>query len=375
MKKQKSSVITLSILIIMIIVFIITTILYKSNFFDSINAIISFAIQIISLFISVTALVIAFITYTSIDSVNVISSMEGNVLENENYTIAYSELVLQYTECTSVIELQNKLYNDNIVRIKEKSNTCIEFSDNIQNIIDCILWFAYTDVKSEEGQRKALELTDLLDKKYLEFDTISNGNQYLLQESIKLIKYVLYYQGNKDKGFYDSKYDLINIRGKLLRNPIGKIIYYDYLGLSYNAKASAIIREKLKLQGHFFTSENLKKIKEADFGEDIEKINMYIEKAHRVFGQAKELADDELLWEGYIDFNMARVSFIKAFVNNGDLEEGKKLINEAIAARQRIVIIFGDLVDKASNSYLIQKFEEELIIAKNVKQGCDEVFI
>lgn len=369
MKKQKSSKITLAIIIVILIVLIITSILYRSNFFDSINTIITFTIQIVSLGISVTALVIAFITYTSIDSVNVISSMEGNVLENENYTIAYSELVLNYAKCRNIKELEEGLYEDSIDRIKNKSNTCIEFADSIQNIIDSILWFAYTDVRSEKCQKKAEELIRLLNDKYEEFDQISNGNQYLLQESIKLINYVLYYQGNKDTPLYDSKYDLINIRGKLLRNPIAKIVYYDYLGLSYNVKAIAIIRSRCSISGQPFLKENIKRIYKTNFQSDLEKINMYLDKAEKIFSQAKELAEEEILWEGYIKYNMARVVLMRALVNKSDFEEWDKLISETIVARQRIVMVFEDLVDEPLESYLIQQFEQELYLSEIVKKN------
>lgn len=102
---KKSSIVTVFIIIAIVIVTSITVILYKSNFFDSINAITTFTIQIVSLGLSITALVIAVVTYSSIDSVNMISTMEGNVLENENYTIAYSEIFLDYASCKDIKSL------------------------------------------------------------------------------------------------------------------------------------------------------------------------------------------------------------------------------------------------------------------------------
>lgn len=372
---KKSSIVTVFIIIAIVIVTSITVILYKSNFFDSINAITTFSIQIVSLGLSITALVIAVVTYSSIDSVNMISTMEGNVLENENYTIAYSELVLNYASCKDIRSLQDKLFEDNINNIKYKSKTCIQFSDNLQNIIDSILWFAYTDVRSSECQSKAKELTELLDKKFLEFDRITNGNQYLLMESIKLIKYVLYYQGNRDTSDFNPKFDLINIRGKLLRNPISKIIYLDYLGLSYNAKAIALVKDICKLNGQVFLPENIKKIYNTDFKDKYEHINLYLQRAHKAFAMARELSEDEVLWEGYIKYNLARVLLMKALVNKSSFEEWELLIAETIEARHRVAVLFGDLIKDGENSYLINSFEKELYLSKMVKYSYEVAMI
>lgn len=372
---KKSSIVTVFIIIAIVIVTSITVILYKSNFFDSINAITTFSIQIVSLGLSITALVIAVVTYSSIDSVNMISTMEGNVLENENYTIAYSELVLNYASCKDIRSLQDKLFEDNINNIKYKSKTCIQFSDNLQNIIDSILWFAYTDVRSSECQSKAKELTELLDKKFLEFDRITNGNQYLLMESIKLIKYVLYYQGNRDTSDFNPKFDLINIRGKLLRNPISKIIYLDYLGLSYNAKAIALVKDICRLNGQVFLPENIKKIYNTDFKDKYEHINLYLQRAHKAFAMARELSEDEVLWEGYIKYNLARVLLMKALVNKSSFEEWELLIAETIEARHRVAVLFGDLIKDGENSYLINSFEKELYLSKMVKYSYEVAMI
>lgn len=372
---KKSSIVTVFIIIAIVIVTSITVILYKSNFFDSINAITTFSIQIVSLGLSITALVIAVVTYSSIDSVNMISTMEGNVLENENYTIAYSELVLNYASCKDIRSLQDKLFEDNINNIKYKSKTCIQFSDNLQNIIDSILWFAYTDVRSSECQSKAKELTELLDKKFLEFDRITNGNQYLLMESIKLIKYVLYYQGNRDTSDFNPKFDLINIRGKLLRNPISKIIYLDYLGLSYNAKAIALVKDICRLNGQVFLPENIKKIYNTDFKDKYEHINLYLQRAHKAFAMARELSEDEVLWEGYIKYNLARVLLMEALVNKSSFEEWELLIAETIEARHRVAVLFGDLIKDGENSYLINSFEKELYLSKMVKYSYEVAMI
>lgn len=220
-------------------------------------------------------------------------------------------------------------------------------------------------------QDKAKELTELLDKKFLEFDRITNGNQYLLMESIKLIKYVLYYQGNRDTADFDPKFDLINIRGKLLRNPISKIIYLDYLGLSYNAKATTLVKDICGLNGQVFLPQNLAKIYSTDFKDKYEHINLYLQRAHKAFAMARDLAEDEVLWEGYIKYNLARVALMEALVKKSSFKEWEQLIVETIEARQRVAVIFGDLIKEGENSYLISSFEKELYLSKMVKYSYE----
>ncbi|GAA59502.1 hypothetical protein P20652_1365 [Pseudoalteromonas sp. BSi20652] len=56
----------------------------------------SFTISTVSFCIAVLALFITVRTYTSIDSVNNISKMEGNILDNENYVTSLPELINQF---------------------------------------------------------------------------------------------------------------------------------------------------------------------------------------------------------------------------------------------------------------------------------------
>ena len=75
-----------------LVIIYVVTLIYGEEYFDSVNTILSFSFNILSLLISVIALFISIFTYSSIDSVNMISSMEGNVLCNENYNAEYASL-------------------------------------------------------------------------------------------------------------------------------------------------------------------------------------------------------------------------------------------------------------------------------------------
>lgn len=109
-----------------------------------------FFISISSLVISFIALIIALITYFSIDSVNNVTSMEGNVLENPNYTIAYSEMIKSFSNCKVKSEFEKKLLEKVCPAFNNKTLTCIQFADFIQNVIDHIIWFAYVDFKGAQ---------------------------------------------------------------------------------------------------------------------------------------------------------------------------------------------------------------------------------
>ncbi len=56
----------------------------------------SFTISTVGFCIALLALFIAVRTYTSIDSVNNISKMEGNILDNEHYVTSLPELINQF---------------------------------------------------------------------------------------------------------------------------------------------------------------------------------------------------------------------------------------------------------------------------------------
>jgi hypothetical protein len=172
------------------------------------------------------------ITYVSIDAVNALSSMEGNVLCNENYNAEYMLLVEQYDDCLTQLDLQNKLFYDLDEHLKKHGKTCMEFTDSIQFFLDRLLWLAYLDTKREDYRSSVMDIIEKIEKKYNDFNAISNGNQYVLREHIKLIKNVLNHQSVSHEGKeLDANGKMLNIRGRMLINGVSKTIYYDYLGL------------------------------------------------------------------------------------------------------------------------------------------------
>jgi len=207
---------------------------FDTGYFDTVNTVLGFGIGLVSLLISVVALIFSVITYVSIDAVNALSSMEGNVLCSESYNAEYMLLVDQYDDCLTQLDLQKRLFCDLDDYLKKHSKTCMAFTDFLQYFLDRLLWFAYLDTKREDYQASVMEIIEKIEKKYNEFNAISNGNQYVLREHIKLIKNVLNYQSVSHEGQeLDANGKMLNIRGRMLVNGVSKTVYYDYLGLEY----------------------------------------------------------------------------------------------------------------------------------------------
>lgn len=93
--------------------------------------------------IAIVAGVIAYITYSSIDSVKAFTNMDGNVLESENYTNVYSGMLLKLSKAKNSEEY-NEILGE-IISKKERINDCIEFSIYIQHFIDNIIWLNFCD--------------------------------------------------------------------------------------------------------------------------------------------------------------------------------------------------------------------------------------
>ena len=346
-----------------IIIVYIVALIYGEEYFDSVNTILSFSFNILSLFISVIALFISIFTYSSIDSVNMISSMEGNVLCNENYNAEYAILVDNYSECTDAKELEEKLYQTISKNLKEKSGTCMQFTDRIQEILDSILWYAYVDTKSDHYKEHINEIIKSLDDSYKKFNSISNGNQYILSEHIKLIKNVLKYQEVTHAGGKpDTSSEMLNIRGRMFQNAVSKTIYYDYLGLEYHKKAVALLRSIIGFEGTEFMQENMEKISAENYSEEVKReLFLYLSKAHEAFEKAMESASEDILWKGYITFNKARIDLICSVILNKFDDNWDKSIREAIYARYGVVKIFAP---KGEKSFLHKEFEKEYYYSK-----------
>lgn len=326
-------------------------------------------IAITSLAISLVALVITLITYIAIDSVNEVTSMEGNVLENPNYTISSGKLIDDFKGAKDEIKFSELLMNK-LDKETKNNKSCIELADSIQAVVDHLIWFAYTDSSNEFVKKMSKDIIERIDKSYEKFSKVSNAVKYAFHENLELIKYVMKYQKSAKESTEYKSCELVNIKGKMIQNPISKIVYYDYLGLDYRRSAAQCLNalvpgEKAKE----FSLENMRKLKENAKSQDLTKAKFLLEEAKEAFEKAVEYAEGDILWDGYVSYNLARVSVMYYLIEPEKYDKQKVLedIEKAVYARKKVLNIYD-----VGNGYICNRLKDELaraeVLLENVKQ-------
>ena len=323
-------------------------------------------ILITSFVISFVAFVFSMVTYFSIDAVNNITAMEGNVLENENYAIAYEEIIEKFKDETDEKSYTKKLLEE--VRCPRKTKSCIVFADYIQNMLDHIILFAYVNPgpeSKEEYKQACKDLVEVFKDETKYYKKLSNGIKYQFDENIKLIEYILAYQSEDNLGI--SK--LENVRGEMLRNPISRVLYYDYLGLNYRRKASYILKTDV-YDGNEYEMENMLAVMQHQYSEDdMKHVECLLERADICFAKAQELTKENILWEGYVSFNKVRVEIMKFLIGKG--KNKNEIINQmrkVIRVRENVEYLF-----RRNQSYLNSRFEEEVERATNLNASFESL--
>lgn len=338
--------------------------------------------ELAALLISTTALSIAFFTFQSIDRVNQISSMEGSVLDDEHYSIAYYRAISRYAQSTSKEEFAEKVYRT----IRGRTNhakSLVVLSDKIQTFIDNLIWLAYLDNATQSHARILCQLDKYLKKlnrSSQKFIKLNSGVRYLLEENLALIGCVLAYQQGKDsyRTSTGETQSIVDVRGEMLRNPISRIVYHDYLGLHYLRKSQRLILIAAdKENGSLFSTQgvDIDAIKEAYSSGllELETLRVYLKLSKEAFFRAQKLAEKSLLWNGYIRYNQCRVSFLELFVfepnNKEKTLELSKAIDEMNMARHEIRLLISNVIcaPKSTHSFLVKCFEEELQRAENLR--------
>ena len=328
-------------------------------------------INLTSFVISVIALIISLVTYISIDAVNQMTTMDGNVLENENYTVAYSEMLGQFDDCETKEAFQKRLFD--VVRngFKYNCSTCIQYADNIQNLIDHIIWFAYLDFSDIKFTRELDKLIKRVDKKLIEYCNLSNGIQYTLQENVKLVKRVLNYQMRRSltQGNISNFED---IRGKMIRNPISQIVYYDYLGLNYRSKVNQLLKACGSSKDEF-TPEYMRDVYVFKYSDtDMENIKTLLRKARQAFKAAEELSNGDILWRSYISYNMARTEVMEWLIQSDShysYERLEAILEDVVNVRREACFLYG----ANAGAYLKAEFNKEYVRAKSLLENFREL--
>ncbi len=345
---------------------------------ESDDAIVTYAITFVSFFVSVVALVVALKTYFSIDSVNSITSMEGNVLENKNYSVSYAEIINRLSEANNKEE-----YTDKVLELmeadKKSTSTCVEYADWLQEIIDNIIWIAYVDTSDTNYRTAREKLIETIDAEFEKYSELSNGLQYTLGEHIKLIKNILMYiewseRAKKGEGSISR---LEDIRCGMILNPVSKIAYYDYVGLNYHKKARALVLSQIsEIAGNNTINERTglyySIIDSFEFDETtLTHIRILLDKSLEAFDKAKKVSDKDMLWEGYIRYNRIRVLLLKMAIfkeeSGMSAKKAEKELRKVKEVREAVKYLYTD-----GDSYISSCFDKEIkLIDELIKAYSD----
>ena len=329
--------------------------------YDSFSDKYGIMLSVLSTVISVVALIYAMITYYSIDRVQSMNSMEGNVLCSPNYSVAYPENIQQFEQCENENDFGDTLFE---MLFYKKPSNCQEYAQGIQCIIDNLTWIAWAK-HDELFYYRCDKLMKKLYDDQKRFSHVNSGLNMLIEENIKLIDSVIHYQNHRISNS-TALCPMENIRGKILENPLARLTYHNYLGLEYMKRA----RELLGIK-NLYSSEGLQKAKEGFGSGTFDSICGYysalIEIAMKSFSRAAEIAKDDLVWNGYISYNYARACIMQYMVSQDFIsyDEMEQILSTVITKRENILfIIWKD--DNQRLSYLHQKFIIEWDSAKQL---------
>lgn len=388
---KKGYLVTLALCVVMAITsFVSATILIAT---DTDGFVRGDLLTISSFIIDLVAFIVSLYVFFSIDAVNEVTSMEGNVLEDADYSLAYASETRAFAQCRTQDEFAEVLFGK-LEAAKRKTKSCIDYADNLQLVIDKIIWFAYIDVQKCQTQWDSL--CEALDAERQKYVKLSSQLRYLLGENMKLIRQVNICQealkaaseGNADY----TRPALDDIRGGMLGNPITRIVYYDYLGLQYMLYAQAIINEHIEGGHRDFSEGYLLAIREANRAgayapEVLVDIDVLVSKAIGCFEAANDLSRGNMLWESYISFNLARMYVLHHCVFCGDrgatnyqteaLSAGEVmgLIDATVEARQKLLALYRcTMMDGQKENYLLEKFRDlELPLALELKGSFEAI--
>jgi hypothetical protein len=296
----------------------------------------------VGFFIALLALFIAVRTYTSIDSVNNISKMDGNVLDNERYVTSLPELISQY-KSKNEKDLDEELFESIEQKLKRDSNTAVLFADTLQYLADLIVLFpavfnaANTDKK--RYKKRMDRILKNIDRQRDILQSISKGNSIQITETIKLFKAVVSYQSFVANGNFNIHADLLHVRGPILRNPVTKTIYHNYLGLYYNKKGMHLLKESLSMGVRDILSIDGLDVVRSNIDSCspsvIEEVVMYLRSACEQFDRALEISSEDVMWPGFINYNKARTLYFMNLLSESE-ESWIVVMDDAIKSRSRL---------------------------------------
>jgi len=213
--------------IMKVILVMLITLIISLAFFVCINeqandSVVNLFVGIMALVVSVIALIMALLTYFSIDSVNTKSTLDGNVLENEAYTISLVNKIKQYGGDADDANIIQSVFDEQHRIIKKRTLTNIQTTDAIQMLIDDYAILGWCNQKTTIFSENANKSLKLIEKRIEKLRDFSNGSQHVVEENYKLIKYL--YSGEFSREMLDGINEEKGFKVKYVYNNDGGII-------------------------------------------------------------------------------------------------------------------------------------------------------
>ena len=351
----KSIVATISIIIICAATWIVVT-----KTMRSVSDVDNFSITLISFIVAVVALLLSLLTYFSIDSVSSISTMEGNVLENEKYSISAASELKKYVKYTSQKDVCEEFFNEQIALAKQ-CHTSKQFADCLQKMVDDYCIAGSLNYNDFLYQKKFLEVWKILERKARQLNSISNGTQHIIDENIKLIRFI--YKVDIAKSSIEhaetDNISIEDIRGDIFKNPYTRYLYIDTVGREYVEYARNYLSTKIHPNNNrfLFQINELNAIKEMDLPNNMSnwdkvKLGVYLDKAENAYSFSLK---EDLINQPYTQYifqGLLRVAILKSIFFNRNDEKVKAAYLKSIEEWNRFVIETDISFEDIDNSYL-----------------------
>ncbi|WP_241764467.1 MULTISPECIES: hypothetical protein [unclassified Pseudoalteromonas] len=197
--------------------------------------------------------------------------------------------------------------------------------------------------------------------------SVSKGNSIQITETIKLFKAVVSYQSFVADDNFNIHADLLHVRGPILRNPVTKTIYHNYLGLYYNKKGMHLLRESLNMNsvdilsidGLELAKKNINTIEPSI----LEEVSMYLKSAAEQFDKALKVSSEDVMWPGFINYNKARTVYFLALLSNSELN-WLDILDEAIESRSRLNRLIDEIlmIDRSKPANIVSTHLREFFL-------------
>lgn len=338
---------------------------------NTLNNLITFVVTILSVVIALLAYHISVKTYVSIDAVNAISRMDGNVMENEHYRTSLLSMMRRFNSkskdetCDSLLDYLEEQFDEDCI------NSGAKLADSIQKMIDIIILFSLViERKRAKGPasaeiRRIETLIETIEERVDDFEQLSEGSCILLRESVKLLKAVYEHQCY-EAGYHpaDSSTMLIDVRGVMLKNAISRTIYFNYMGLFFMSKSMKTINRCIAGKAaDAFSIDAGGLLMDMPCSSDKGLAVVYLEEALRNFTNAAEHISDELMWNSFIQYNKARAEYLLTMLGAA-CYDWESTLKTAIDYRSKLVAVLDDVLGKEEKTYFQRAFADQLKMAQ-----------